>query len=147
MRLTVYTDFALRLMMYLSVEDTRHPPIQEIAKAYGISHNHLVKITQQLRELGWIETIQGRGGGLRLRVPPEEIGLGDVVRATEDDFRLTECFDPASSQCVLTEACQLSVVLHQALAAYFAVLDEHTVADLRRRRATLRGLLGLVESV
>jgi Rrf2 family nitric oxide-sensitive transcriptional repressor len=143
MRLLVYTDFALRLMMYLSVEPKRGPSVQEIASAYGISRHYLVKVVQHLREIGWIETIQGRGGGLRLRVSPEKIRLGDVVRATEEDFLLAECFDPEANTCVLAPACQLKAVLGRALKAFLAVLDEHTLADLRARPALLRDLLGL----
>lgn len=143
MRLLVYTDFALRLMMYLSVEPKRGPTVQEIANAYGISRHYLVKVVQNLRRIGWIETTQGRGGGLRLRVPPEKIRLGDVVRATEEDFQLVECFDPETNTCVLAPACQLKAILGQAIKAFLAVLDENTLADLRARPTVLRDLLGL----
>lgn len=98
MRLTLYTDYALRLLMYLAVKPDALATIQEVAEAYGISRNHLMKIAQELGRGGFVETVRGRGGGLRLRTDPASIVIGDVVRATEDDFRLVECFDPTRNR-------------------------------------------------
>lgn len=143
MRLTLYTDFALRLLMYLSVRQDRATTIQEVADAYGISRNHLMKVAQQLGQIGMVETIRGRGGGLRLGVRPEAVRLGDVVRATEEDFRLVECFDSETNTCLLAPVCRLKGILNSALKAYLAVLDEHTLADLRRQPTKLQELLSI----
>lgn len=143
MRLTLYTDFALRLLMYLSVRQDRASTIQEVADAYGISRNHLMKVAQQLGQIGLVETTRGRGGGLRLGKRPEDVRLGDVVRATEEDFRLVECFDAQTNTCLLSPVCKLKGILNGALKAYLAVLDDHTLADLRRQPDSLQSLLSI----
>ena len=143
MRLTLYTDFALRMLMYLSLAGDQPSTIQEVASAYGISRNHLMKVAQKLGQLGFVENIRGRGGGMRLARRPEDIRLGDVVRGTEEDFRQVECFDAERNTCVLTPACCLKSILSSALSAYFDVLDQHTLADLKARPAAMRQILGL----
>ncbi len=143
MRLTMYTDYALRLLMYLAVKPDALATIQEVAEAYGISRNHLMKIAQELGRGGFVETVRGRGGGLRLRTDPASIVIGDVVRATEDDFRLVECFDPTRNRCVITGPCRLRGALAEALDAYLAVLDRFTLADLVVARTPLQDILGL----
>lgn len=132
MRLTQWTDYTLRVLMYCAASAGRAMPvtITEVAEAYGISRSHLMKIVQQLAALGWLETTRGRGGGMRLLRPAADITVGDVVRATETDFHLVECFDPAANQCRLTPHCRLRGALDQALAAYLAALDGVTLADL-----------------
>jgi len=141
MRLTVYSDFSLRLLMYAALRPGELVTIQQVADAYGISRNHLMKVAFELGRHGFLETVRGRGGGLRLARPPHQIGLGEVVRKTEDDFNLVECFADANSGCVLTNRCRLKGALSRALSAYLAVLDEYTLADLTKNRAELAGLL------
>ena len=137
MKLTLYSDYALRLLMYVAVRQGALATIQEVADAYGISKNHLMKVAFELGRQGYLETVRGRGGGLRLARAPEKIGVGDVVRAMEEDFTLVECFDPKANSCVISGPCRLRGVLSGALKAYFAVLDEYTLADLAGQNASL----------
>lgn len=132
MRLTQWTDYTLRVLMYCAATQGRVQPvtITEIAAGYGISRSHLMKIVQQLSAQGLLETTRGRGGGIRLARPATGINVGAVVRATESDFNLVECFDPATDACRLSGQCGLKGVLWQALQAYLAVLDGVTLADL-----------------
>lgn len=150
MRLTRYTDYALRTLLYLGAQDLgtgapRQASIGEIARAYGISENHLTKVVHQLGRLGLVRTIRGRGGGLRLALPPGEIVIGAVVRQTEEDLALVECF--GSGACAITPACRLRHVLGEALGAFLAVLDRYTLADLLADGSApdLMRLLGLPE--
>jgi Rrf2 family nitric oxide-sensitive transcriptional repressor len=141
-QLTRYSDYSLRVLMYLALDPDRRSTIEDIAESYGISKAHLMKVVHQLGLRGYVETVRGRGGGLRLARRPEEIRLGDVVRSTEENMALVECFEPASSQCAIEPACRLRSVLQDALAAFIAVLDRHTLADLvARRRGPLIRLL------
>lgn len=142
MRLSTYTDYTLRTLMYLAVNDGRHATIAEIARTYGISEAHLMKIAHQLGVSGDIATSRGRNGGLRLARPPADINLGTVVRRTEVDMELVACFESAAT-CAITEACVLRAVLHEALGAFLAVLDRYTLADLVAPRARLAALLGI----
>lgn len=128
MRLTRYTDYSLRTLIYVGLHEPAQSSIGEIARAYGISENHLTKVVHQLGRLGLIQTIRGRGGGLRLGMPPEQIVIGQVVRQTEDDLALVECF--SDGRCAITASCRLKRALGQALAAFLAVLDGYTLADL-----------------
>ena len=141
MRLTVYTDYSLRLLMYLAVKSDGRATIGEIATAYGIAKNHLTKVAHQLGLAGYIETVRGKGGGLRLAKPGERIGLGEVVRHTEADMALVPCFEPLCAPCPIVPACGLRIALHEARQAFLAVLDRYTLADLVERRADLRELL------
>lgn len=142
MRLSTYSDYSLRLLMYAAVRDPGLVTIQDAAAAYGISKNHLMKVAFQLGRQGFLETVRGRHGGLRLARRPEKIGLGDVLRKTEGDFHMVECFDTASNGCAIARACRLRGVLSRALEAYLSVLDEHTLADLTQPRTGLSRLLG-----
>lgn len=132
MRLTQWTDYTLRVLMYCAATQGRVQPvtITEVAQAYGISRSHLMKIVQELSASGLLETTRGRGGGIRLMRPASTINIGAVVRATETDFILVECFDPSTNQCRLSAECTLKGVLWRAMQAYFAVLDGVTLADL-----------------
>ncbi len=142
MQLTRYSDYSLRVLIYLAVDPNRLVTIEEIARSYGVSKAHLMKVVHQLGLRGYVETVRGRGGGLRLARRPEEIRVGDVVRSTEENMALVECFEPGSSQCVIEPVCGLRSVLHEALGAFLAVLDRHTLADLvARRRKPLARLL------
>jgi len=141
MRLTSWTDYTLRVLMYCAASEGRAQPvtISEIAQAHGISRSHLTKIVVDLSNQGLLETTRGRGGGLRLLKPARDIVLGDVVRATESDFTMVECFDPGINQCRLSGNCGLKSVLHRAMQAYFAVLDGVTLADMLTPRVDPAG--------
>lgn len=130
MRLTSYSDYSLRVLMYCALRSDRLVTIQEVADVYGISKNHLTKIAFDLGRKGYLETVRGRGGGLRLARAPEKIGLGQVVRAMEDDFTIVECMNAKTNTCVISGPCRLRGALSRALKAYLAVLDEYTLADL-----------------
>ena len=147
MRLTVYTDYALRLLMYLALKDDELATIEEIADSYGISKNHLMKVTHQLGVGGYIETVRGRRGGLRLARPPKEIGLGDVVRYTEPDFAIVMCLEPLDADCVVQPHCVLRRALERARDAFMSVLDEYTLHDLVRPRSALRAMLAISPGV
>ncbi|MGE0152878.1 MAG: Rrf2 family transcriptional regulator [Reyranellaceae bacterium] len=147
MRLTLHTDHALRLLTLLALEPDRRHTIEEMARRYGISRNHTMKIVQTLVAAGFVESVRGRHGGLRLAGDAGKIRLGAVVRATEDGFALVECFDQARNACVISPACGLRGVLDEALQAFLAVLDRYTLADLtaapgpaRRMRLLLKDL-------
>ncbi|WP_432361813.1 RrF2 family transcriptional regulator [Sporosarcina sp. UB5] len=142
MRLTLYTDFSLRVLMYLSTKEVGElSTIQEISDRYDISKNHLTKVVHELGKMDLVETVRGRGGGIRLNVKPEDINVGELVRKTEDDFYLVECFKTDGNQCILSSVCRLKGVLHEALAAYFAVLDKYTIADLVVNKEELAAIL------
>lgn len=141
MQLSTYSDYALRLLMKLALDPKRRHTIREIADAYGISHNHLMKIAQELGRHGYIETVRGRGGGLRLQRPADEINIGEVVRRTEENLALVECFDPATNTCVITGVCRLRFALREALEAFFGVLDGFTLLDLMEERNALGAIL------
>jgi Rrf2 family nitric oxide-sensitive transcriptional repressor len=129
MRLTMMTDYAMRLLMYVSRHPDRLCTIAEVARAYDISEAHLMKVTHQLGLNGWIETVRGKGGGMRLAHPPERINLGAVVRSMESDFQITECFG-AVNQCSLTGDCRLARIVDEALHDFLRVFDSYTLADI-----------------
>ena len=143
MHITRYTDYALRVLIYLGISEDRTCTILEISERYKISKNHLMKIVHQLGQEGFIETVRGRGGGMRLGRAPEDMTVGEVVRVTEEDFNIVECFDPARNQCQITSACVLSSALDRALTAFLTVLDGVTIADLIKPEKELRKLLNL----
>jgi Rrf2 family nitric oxide-sensitive transcriptional repressor len=130
MRLSDYTDYTLRVLMFCAAQRDRLVTIGEIAARHQVSKNHLMKIVNDLARQGVLETTRGRGGGLRLLRAPAEIRVGDVVRQAETDFRMVECFDATTDTCTLTPSCRLKGVLGRALQAYFAELDAVTLADL-----------------
>jgi Rrf2 family transcriptional regulator, nitric oxide-sensitive transcriptional repressor len=133
MRLTTYTDYALRTLMYLAANRDHLVTIQDIADTHGIAKNHLTKVVHQLGVLGVVETVRGRNGGLKLGKDPAQINIGQVVRNTEPDFYMAECFDRNKNLCVLTSSCTLKGVLGSATAAYLAVLDGVTLANLVKK--------------
>jgi Rrf2 family transcriptional regulator, nitric oxide-sensitive transcriptional repressor len=138
MRLTSYTDYAMRVLLYLGARPERICSVAEISRAYSISQNHLVKVVQGLGKLGYVASVRGRTGGIRLARPANEICIGQVIRETEDDFDLVDCH-----RCVIAPACGLTSALDEALAAFMAVLDRYTLADLLDRRiGHLLGLFG-----
>ena len=143
MRVTVYSDYSLRLLMYLAVRPERLSTIKEIAEAYDISANHLMKVVHQLGLAGYVETIRGRSGGMRLGRPAAEIGLGEVIRHTEPDMDIVPCFEPENRTCPLSRACRLKSALDKARLAFMSVLDEYTLADLTSTPGPIRSFLGL----
>ncbi len=130
MRLTAYTDYALRTLMHLGMHRDRLVTIQDIADLHGISKNHLMKVAHQLGLSGMVETVRGRNGGLKLKKEPGDINIGEVVRNTETDFFMAECFDRKKNQCAYLPSCKLKEVLHSATVAYLKVLDDVTLDDL-----------------
>ncbi|HEY5365604.1 MAG TPA: Rrf2 family transcriptional regulator [Casimicrobiaceae bacterium] len=136
MRLTTMTDYAMRLLMYVAQQGERLSTIAEIADAYGISEAHLMKVTHRLATHGLIETVRGKGGGMRLARAPSAINLGVVVRCVEPDFHLVECFGEASG-CLLTGRCRFNGILNDALGDFLARLDRHTLADVLPAPLTL----------
>lgn len=129
MRLNLHTDYALRLLMYLALKQ-QQASIDEIAQAYDISRNHLMKVGQRLTELGYVEARRGRGGGMALARAPESINVGEVVRLVESTGAFVECFDPKTNQCRVTGVCGLQGALSLALGDFMARLDSYSVADL-----------------
>lgn len=129
MRLTYQTDFALRTLMFLAVSDS-HQTIDTIARHYGISKNHLMKVAQRLVAEGYVESVRGRGGGLKLAAEPKALNLGEIVRKFEDTGSFVECFDAATNMCAATPACGLKHILAGGVAALMKHLDRFTVADL-----------------
>ena len=145
MRLTVYSDYAIRLLLYLGLKQGGLATIQDISKAYGISRNHLMKITHRLGRAGFVETVRGRGGGIRLSKSALQSTLGDLVRETEDDFQLVECFDAETSTCVIRDKCYVQPIMAEALAAYMAVLDRYTLGEvIAAHRRGLHSLMAIL---
>lgn len=144
MHLTNYTDYSLRVLIYLAIKpQDQLSNIKEIADAYDISKNHLMKVIYQLGKLELVETIRGRGGGIRLARTPKDINIGSVVRQTEEGFVMVECFDRTKNSCILSPACRLKSVLNEALHAYLNVLDQYSLADLVLNQDQLLELMGL----
>ncbi|KAA8981328.1 Rrf2 family transcriptional regulator [Halospina sp. K52047b] len=129
MRITGYTDYSLRVLIYLSLQGDRLATIQEVADRYGISKNHLMKVVHQLTRKGYLDSVRGKKGGIRLRLSPSEINLGVLVREMEPDLNLVECFGPDNT-CVISPVCSLKGVLGEALNAFLATLDRYTLADI-----------------
>ncbi len=129
MRLTRYSDYALRVLLYLAANPERLSTINEIASYHAISRNHLMKVVHQLGSLGYIDTLRGKGGGIRLAHQPSEIIIGDVVRNTEENMEIVECFTPGNSNCIILPSCQLKSALNEALESFLATLDLYTLQD------------------
>lgn len=142
MRLTIHSDYALRVLTYVAVAPSGTATVHEIAEAFRISHHHLVKVAHRLSKAGILEATRGRGGGLRLKPDPSTITIGDVIRASEDDFALVECLGQ-TRYCRIAGVCKFRELFRRALAAYFTVLDEMTLAEAVRNPDALRGALDL----
>lgn len=136
MRLTRYTDYSLRVLIHLALHDERLCSIGEISRTYEISHNHLMKVANALARDGFIETVRGRAGGMRLARQPDKISVGEVVRRTEEGFELADC-----SGCALSPACGLTGVLAEGMRAMMAVFDSYTIADLLTDKEAMRRLM------
>lgn len=132
MRLTRYTDYALRVLLYLGARTEGLSSIATISRAYGISQNHLMKVVNDLANAGYVASVRGRSGGIRLGRDPADINIGQVVRHTEDSFQVVDC-----ATCVIAPVCGLTCALDDAVAAFLGVLDRYTLADLMHRRGEL----------
>lgn len=130
MRLTAYSNYALRILMYCALHPGQLIRIQDVSDAHGISRAHLLKATRQLGQLGYLENVRGRAGGVRLAREPDDIVIGEVVRATEDGHEFVECFNAGTNNCPLIGVCKLSVLFRSALKAFFGELDKVTLADM-----------------
>lgn len=130
MKLTSYTDYALRTLMHLAEHEDGLVTIRDIAERQGIAHNHLTKVVHHLGMIGVVETVRGRHGGLRLGQRPEDINIGQVVRHTEQDFTVAECFEKGNTNCLYSSSCKLKGALRRATTAFLAVLDEVSLASL-----------------
>ncbi len=138
MRLTRYTDYALRVLLYLGARPERLCSISEISKAYGVSQNHLMKVVNDLARAGYVASARGRSGGIRLGAAPDAIGIGTVVRHTEDGFQMADC-----GNCLVAPACGMQGVLNEATRAFLGVLDRYTLADMLAKRDAMRALFGI----
>lgn len=140
MQLTQFSDYSLRTLIYLSVKNTLCT-ITEIADMYGISKNHLVKVAHRLSQLDVIETTRGNRGGIRLKHKPEAINIGELIKKIEPNFHTVECFNKQSNQCVISPACQLKKILHEATETFIATLCQYTLADITENKNSLKNLL------
>lgn len=134
MQLTIFTDYGLRVMMYAAAHRTRLCSVREIADHYGISYNHLVKVTHRLSQLGHLRTVKGKGGGIQIAADPQDIRLGNLVKALEPHMHIVECFDRENNTCRVTNACQLKHYLADASRAFIDSLNAHTLADTVRNK-------------
>lgn len=143
MRLTKQTNYAIRMLMYCAANGENLSRIPEIARAYGVSELFLFKILQPLNKAGLVETVRGRNGGVRLPRPADQINLFDIVRVTEENFAMAECFETGEIDCPLVDSCGLNSALRKALNAFFDVLQQYTIDDLVKARPQINFLLGL----
>lgn len=141
MKLTAFTDYSLRVLIYLAAQPQKRATIAEIATSFAISENHLTKVVHLLGKSGWLANVRGKGGGLELAMPPELVGIGAVVRQTEGAAAVAECFSDESNHCAITRICRLRGVLGEAVEAFYAVLDRYTLADLVQNRQSLAKVL------
>jgi len=141
MRPTTFTDYSLRTLIYLALDETRLATIPGVATAFGISSNHLMKVVNRLARAGVIDSRRGKGGGIRLARLPEEINLGQIVRICEGGYPAAECLLANSDECCIAPACRLGKIFGRAFDAFNAVLDEYTLADLIANRDALKRIL------
>ena len=137
MKLTAFTDYSLRVLIFLAAEPGRRATVGEICEAFDVKANHLAKVVHHLARRGWVATVRGKGGGLTLALPAERIRIGEVVRATEGQALPAECFSAESSHCAIVSHCQLKGVLAEAVQAFHGVLDRYTLADITANRREL----------
>ncbi len=142
MKLTRFTDYSLRVLIYLGLKDDGRVTIREISEAYGISRNHLMKVVSLLTRMGYLDARRGPGGGIALARPAEEINVANVVRDMEDDLNLVECFCKGGT-CIIKPVCELKSILGQALNAYLSTLEDYTLSDLLHPKAELSQVLGM----
>lgn len=145
MQLTLYTDYSLRVLLYLGLRPGERSTISDISESYGISRNHLVKVVHQLGVLGYLDNLRGRAGGLTLARPANEINIGEVVRQTEPNFKLVECFDMKTNTCPIAPVCALKGALVEAQRQFLAVLDRYTLAEVLGNAGDLKMLLRIAQ--
>ena len=143
MKLTAFTDYSLRVLMYLAADPTRRATIAEVAKTFAVSEHHLTKVVHFLGQQGWLANVRGKGGGMELAMDARHIVVGRVVRATEGASMPAECFDPDAHSCTIARICRLRGVMKEAVDAFYAALDRHTLADLVQNSAALAQVLML----
>ena len=136
MRLTLFSDYALRVLLYLGLNPEEIVTIDRISESFKVSRNHLVKVVHQLAKKGFIQSFRGKGGGIRLARDPKSYRLGDVIRSTEPDLDLVECFNSQDSLCPITGVCELEAALLDARGVFMEKLNEYTLADLVSRKST-----------
>ena len=141
MQLTQYSDYSIRVLVYLAAHPDDWATTEQISKAYGVSQNHLVKVVNNLGQNGFVEIKRGRSGGIRLAIAPSAVSIGMVVRKTEPSFRLVECFDCVTNTCPILPVCELKPVLAKALRAFLQVLDDTTLAQLVENRSAYQKIL------
>jgi Rrf2 family nitric oxide-sensitive transcriptional repressor len=141
MRLTAFTDYSLRVLIYLAIHRDDRATIAEIGNAFGVSEHHLVKVVHFLGKAGFLANVRGRGGGLRLASPPNAINIGAVVRQTEPKPMPAECFDRDTNSCPIAPVCRLGGVLSEAVAAFYSILDRYTLEDVVSNRRALAKIL------
>ncbi len=146
MRLTLHTDYALRLLMLLALEPDENHTVEEVARRYGVSRNHMNKVVQTLAQAGFVDSARGRGGGVRLARAAEKINIGAVVRATEDNFDIVECFNSGKNACTASPECGMRGPLQEALSAFLGVLDRYSLADLMGSAAAMKRMRKLLSA-
>ncbi|MBI1390805.1 MAG: Rrf2 family transcriptional regulator [bacterium] len=147
MNLTRFTDYSLRVFLYLALRSDQRVSIEDITRFYGISKDHLIKVVNKLGRLGYIKTTRGRNGGIELAKHPSEITIGEVVRKTESNFHIVECFDPQTNHCSVTGVCHLKFILAEALEAFLKVLDNHTLESMIIDKEMAKKFLKISESL
>lgn len=147
MRMTLHSDYGLRMLTYLALHPDRPCTVSEIATSYHLSRNHLLKVALNLKNGGFVEAMRGRSGGLRLARPPNEIGIGAVIRSLEEDFALVECFRNGGGNCIIAPACRIKGIFGEALAAYMAILEKYTLQHALANAPSLRALFDLATSL
>lgn len=143
MKLTSFTDYSLRVLIYLAAEPARRATIAEVAASFGVSENHLTKVVHFLGKQGWLSNVRGKGGGMSLAMAAQHIVVGRVVRATEGAAMPAECFGDDPDHCSIARVCRLRGVLKEAVDAFYAALDRYTLADLAQNRSALVKVLNI----
>ncbi len=146
MQLTQYTDYSLRVLIFLGINPGRRCTITEISEAFKINRNHLVKVVHNLSSTDWVKTIRGKSGGMELAMPPDQINIGNVVDYTEPNSTLLECFDVETNTCPILPACALRHALYKAQKAFMDVLASYTLEDILHNRTEISILLGMPKS-
>jgi Rrf2 family nitric oxide-sensitive transcriptional repressor len=141
MNLTKFSDYSLRVLIYLALHPERPVTVAEISKAYNVSQHHLVKVSQLLIDKGYVTSLRGRSGGLRLSRQPGDINIGKIVRLTEPNWNVVECFDSATNSCPIDGACGLKGALRDAQQAFLNTLEAHTIADFLPQSKSILQLL------
>jgi Rrf2 family nitric oxide-sensitive transcriptional repressor len=147
MKLTAFTDYSLRVLIYLAAQPRQRATIAQIATSFDVSENHLTKVVHLLGKNGWLANVRGKGGGLELAMPPELVPIGKVVRQTEGMAVPAECFLEGGGHCSIAGICRLSGVLDEAVKAFYAVLDKYTLAELVHNRESLAKVLFTAQRV